>query len=113
MRIDGSEPWLDGHFDKRAVLPGVLHAGLALEIVNQARADASHAETLKFKSLKAFKCTQLVLPPAELQMQITYKPERNELRFISKTLSGTCASGIIGLDLTDATRPSAGKEELV
>lgn len=92
FELNESLRYLDGHFDKRAVLPGVTHVGWAIELAN-----ICTAQTLEFAQLKALKCTRLVLPPARIKLTVEYRPEQKELRFKTFANDERCASGVINV----------------
>lgn len=90
MLVDETLPYLDGHFERKAVLPGVVHTGWAIAI-----AEKMLDKNFSCHALKSVKCTQLVLPPVEIKMSIHYNEEKGQIKFRSDLASGKCASGII------------------
>lgn len=94
FELNESLPYLDGHFDKRAVLPGVTHIGWAIEL-----AERCTAQKVEFAQLKALKCTRLVLPPVHIKLTVEYRPEQKELRFKTFANNERCASGVINVSV--------------
>lgn len=90
MLVDETLPYLDGHFERKAVLPGVVHTGWAIAI-----AEKVLGKDFSCHALKSVKCTRLVLPPVEMKMTINYNEEKGQIKFRSDLNSGKCASGII------------------
>ena len=90
MFIEEDLPYLQGHFEKKAVLPGVVHTGWALSLVEKF---TGHNFTCH--ELHSIKCTQLVLPPIELEMTAQYDEDKGLIKFKSQLSSGKCASGTI------------------
>lgn len=88
--VDEGCPYLEGHFDKRAVLPGVVQIGWIIALAEQA-----FNLRFSFHALKMMKCTQLVLPPIELDMKLEYHQDKGYIKFQSHTATGKCASGLI------------------
>lgn len=92
FNIDESLPYLEGHFDKKAVLPGVVQIGWAIACV-----ESSRGIEFSFHSLKSIKFTSLVLPPTEMKMTIKFDEKKGMIKFQSHTPKGKCASGIISV----------------
>lgn len=86
-------PYLKGHFDKKPVLPGVVQVGWALSL-----AEKAFARSFVFRGLKGMKCTQLVLPPIDIEFKVRFFPDKHYLKFESRTPVGKCASGVILLE---------------
>ncbi|MEM9171481.1 MAG: hypothetical protein AAGA84_02125 [Pseudomonadota bacterium] len=71
LAVPEDSPWLDGHFPQRAVLPGVVQLRWASQIA--ARVWTSLSDV---KQLNNVKFQNPILPPASVQLTLTYKPEK-------------------------------------
>ncbi len=88
--LDDQTPYVQGHFDRRAVLPGVVQVGWAIAFTEKYFDTQIH-----FYAMKSVKFTQLVLPPVEVEMKLNYNKSKGLIKFQSHTPTGKCGSGII------------------
>jgi len=89
--LSADMPCFAGHFDEFPVLAGVVQIHWAVHWARQYL--NVHGQ---FRALQSVKFQQLIRPPAQLQLQLTWLPERHALRFRYKCLHmGLATQGLI------------------
>lgn len=88
LRVPAATPYFEGHYPEHPILPGVIQIGWAEQL---ARRFFTLPE--RFIALEALKFQDLILPNAELELRLVYKPERGKLEFSFLSARGKHSSG--------------------
>ncbi|ANB19370.1 AMP-binding protein [Dokdonella koreensis] len=87
---DATLPWFDGHFPQAPILPGVTQVDWAIGFGREL-----FALPARFEGLEALKFQQVIVPGADLLLELEFVPERGQLAFRLGSAAGAHASGRI------------------
>lgn len=92
--------YLPGHFPGRPILPGVVQIHWAVHYARQCLGIDG-----VFTGMETIKFRQLTLPERELQLALTWNPDRKRLQFTYRSARGEHTSGRILIDTESTCAP--------
>lgn len=90
LSVPNNLSWFKGHFPEHAVLPGVVQIDWVGQFVERLFPTIG-----AFTQLSNVKFKTMVMPEAELNLELTYKAEKNSINFRFYDQENTYSTGIV------------------
>ena len=88
--VAGDNPWFEGHFPGRPILPGVIQIAWAVHY-----AAALHADARTPRAVEQVKFRRPIVPGMRLTLQLTHTPDAARLRYAYRDALHSYSSGTL------------------